>query len=801
MNKKRKTIRISIIILVLIIIGLIFGNKAVYADIIGDAADGVAGLFLLIPKFFLIAVGEVIRILLGFFTGKGLKGVTVQDILFNKLDITDINFFDFNIADDSIKAIRENVAGWYLGVRNLSAVLLVIVALYVGIRMALSTIAEDRAKYKQMLIDWITSVCLLFILHFIMVLIIEVNNTIVETIANNVKNQNLLEVTNDFRSYALGDFSAINVLTLGLANGAENGFASTFAAAVIYLMLQAITLVFLLSYIKRMITIGFLIIIAPLVTVTYSIDKMGDGRSQALNHWLKEFTYNILIQPFQCVTYLALCSTSLETLQSSKDFKSAVIAISMLIFLVSSEKIIKHIFHFQSESMADTVAAAGMTYAAFRTLGSAGRKMFGDDGGGSSDKVKIPKAGDNGPALPPDTNSGGNSTGISEGRDEGSSSADTRTSRTGNSDSGNSNSGNSDSERGETASRPNTGMTPDSNTGGTRRQRAGSTARKVGSKAADVLIKGNAAALGLGLGLAFGGASGDLKQTILGAAAGAGAFLGYGGKTSGRLTSSHYKKEVARAFNDYRAQREAMGENISDDEIGELGMEFLMGSRQAVTAEERALRDALINMQNNYIKSGEDEKKSLKSVRKVIQGIKDGEITEQMAATRYVGSLRDRWESFMNRTASDNRARTSSAGRRGNSGGNGYSNGRGNTGNGGQGGQPTTPQIPINPNIPDASNADGTAPSSSDSGSHEPDTRSSGGNRGGSQTPPQQDGGADNGGTQTPASMPIPQADPDVERDSQDGASTDHGSQSDDGGNDRGNGEAGDGNQPPVDNE
>ena len=795
MSKKKKTIRIAII-LALIIIGLVFGNKAVYADIIGDAADGVAGLFLLIPKFFLIAVGEAIRILLGFFTGKGLKGVTVQDILFNKLDITDINFFDFNIADDSIKAIRESVAGWYLGVRNLSAVLLVIVALYVGIRMALSTIAEDRAKYKQMLIDWITSVCLLFILHFIMVLIIEVNNTIVETIAKNVKNQNLLEVTNDFRSYALGDFSAINVLTLGLANGAENGFASTFAAAVIYLMLQAITLVFLLSYIKRMITIGFLIIIAPLVTVTYSIDKMGDGRSQALNHWLKEFTYNILIQPFQCVTYLALCSTSLETLQSSKDFKSAVIAISMLIFLVSSEKIIKHIFHFQSESMADTVAAAGMTYAAFRTLGSAGRKMFGDDGGGSSDKVKIPKAGDNGPALPPDTNSGGSSTGISEGRDEGSSSTDTGTSRTGNSDSGN-----NDSERGGTVPTPNTEMTPDSNTSATRRSRAGSTARKVGSKAADVLIKGNAAALGLGLGLAFGGASGDLKQTILGAAAGAGTFLGYGGKASGRLTSSHYKKEVARAFNDYKAQREAMGDSISDDEIGELGMEFLMGTRQAVTDEERALRDALINMQNNYIKSGEDEKKSLKSVRKVIQGIKDGEITEQMAATRYAGNIRDKWESFMNRTASDNRARTSSAGRRGNSGGNGYSNGRGNTGNDGQGGQPTTPQTPINPNIPDASNADGTTPSNSDSGNHEPDTRNSGGNRGGNQTPPQQDGGADNGGTQPPASMPIPQADPDVERGNQDGESTDNSSQSDDGGNNRGNGETGDGTQPPVDNE
>ena len=54
-------------------------------------------------------------------------------------------------------------------------------------------------------------------------------------------------------------------------------------------------------YIKRMLTVGFLIVIAPLITITYSIDKMGDGKSQALNAWLKEFIYNVLIQTFHCI--------------------------------------------------------------------------------------------------------------------------------------------------------------------------------------------------------------------------------------------------------------------------------------------------------------------------------------------------------------------------------------------------------------------------------------------------------------------------------------------------------------------
>jgi hypothetical protein len=42
--------------------------------------------------------------------------------------------------------------------------------------------------------------------------------------------------------------------------------------------------------------VGFLILISPLITISYAIDKMGDGRAQALNNWFKEFIYNVIIQ-------------------------------------------------------------------------------------------------------------------------------------------------------------------------------------------------------------------------------------------------------------------------------------------------------------------------------------------------------------------------------------------------------------------------------------------------------------------------------------------------------------------------
>ena len=45
-------------------------------------------------------------------------------------------------------------------------------ALYVGIRMAISSVAEEKAKYKKMLVDWVVSLGLLFVLHYIMVFVV-----------------------------------------------------------------------------------------------------------------------------------------------------------------------------------------------------------------------------------------------------------------------------------------------------------------------------------------------------------------------------------------------------------------------------------------------------------------------------------------------------------------------------------------------------------------------------------------------------------------------------------------------------
>lgn len=102
-----------------------------------------------------------------------------------------------------------------------------------------------------------------------------------------------------------------------------------------------------------MVTVGFLIMISPLITITYSIDKIGDGKAQALNAWLKELVYNILIQPFYCVLFLAFYSTIAKIIKSSGLFEIGpyIFAIVVMQFMKKAEDILRKIFHFEASSM------------------------------------------------------------------------------------------------------------------------------------------------------------------------------------------------------------------------------------------------------------------------------------------------------------------------------------------------------------------------------------------------------------------------------------------------------------------
>lgn len=108
-----------------------------------------------------------------------------------------------------------------------------------------------------------------------------------------------------------------------------------------YIGIIVYTFKFTFEYMKRAITLAFLTLMAPLVTLTYPIDKMGDGKAQAFNAWFKEFAYNAILQPFHLIIYSIFMGAGMNIA-----VENPLYAIFFMAFLTPAEKLLRKFFGF-----------------------------------------------------------------------------------------------------------------------------------------------------------------------------------------------------------------------------------------------------------------------------------------------------------------------------------------------------------------------------------------------------------------------------------------------------------------------
>lgn len=297
--------------------------------------------------------------------GSTYKVISLDNIFFNEIAMLDVNIFNFSTAAGSeigsrnvLYEIRENVAAWYYAIRNLCIALSLVVLAYIAVRMAISSIAEDKAKYKKMLMDWVVSFALIFLLNYFMVFIIQTNEGIID-IMKNARTAQSLQLSERFGGIFTTEETVESMQTKIVKLAFDVSFSRGFTATAIYLMMVAMTLMFLIVYIKRFITISILTIIAPLITVTYAIDKVGDGKAQALSKWMKEYVFNILIQPFHCIIYMLFIQNIYMTIidiSGVLQFGKIVVAFAMFGFMYKAEDVVREIFGFETHSLSSAAA-------------------------------------------------------------------------------------------------------------------------------------------------------------------------------------------------------------------------------------------------------------------------------------------------------------------------------------------------------------------------------------------------------------------------------------------------------------
>ena len=251
------------------------------------------------------------------------------------MPILDINVFNFKEAggqqleiDSVIYKLRKTIAEWYYVLFTVTAIGLLVTLIYIGIRIAISTVAEKEAEYKRRLKDWFISVVILFTLHFFMLAVIKLNQSIVQLLCN--------------ASVGVGKLEEILY-----ADIVKLAASKSVPATIVYVVLIYYLVKFLLVYFKRLLNIAILTLIAPVVAIGYSIDKIKDGKSQSLSAWMKEYIYNVFLQIVHALIYSVFISFIFATIAGGDLWSlgtTIIIVLVALNFMLKSEKLVKKIF-------------------------------------------------------------------------------------------------------------------------------------------------------------------------------------------------------------------------------------------------------------------------------------------------------------------------------------------------------------------------------------------------------------------------------------------------------------------------
>lgn len=254
---------------------------------------------------------------------------TIQKCVSGQYDLFDIDIFDTQPTEGKYKdlhgTIRPNIQLWYIALRNLAIVICAIIVVYIGLRMALATVAEAQAKYKQMLTNWLISLCLLFLMHFLIYGLLYLSKVITK-------------IFREAMEAMEGDFSEEELVGNMFTSVWKAKGAQKFGVVVMIYVLVYHELKYFILFLTRMFYFYYLVAISPLVTITYSLDKMKDSKAQAFTAWLHKIINEIFLGPIECLVYLIFVFTAGVIMS-----EVPLLAIIMIISMGQGEKAIKKV--------------------------------------------------------------------------------------------------------------------------------------------------------------------------------------------------------------------------------------------------------------------------------------------------------------------------------------------------------------------------------------------------------------------------------------------------------------------------
>ena len=329
----------------------------------------------------------------------GTVKLTPAEIFAGNVAALDANFFTDNDHSNQlggnnksiVSELKSVVSGWYVAIRNIAIVGLLSVLIYLGIRIIISSSAGDKAKYKQTFMDWVIALCLIFFLHYIMVFAMTISESVTDMIAGNQQgdgtiNQVIVQINADNDANSKRFYS--NFVNVARIKTQLGNFPAKMGNVLLYLAFTAYTVYFAVIYLKRILMLAFLTIIAPFVSLTYPLDKLKDGHAQAFNFWLKDYIFYAMLQPLHMLLYTVFVSSALTL--ASQNMLYAIVAMA---FIVPAEQIVKKMFgiHGNTESSISGFAGGAVAGTLLNRLNKPPKHAGSGGGSGSGSSQSKPR--------------------------------------------------------------------------------------------------------------------------------------------------------------------------------------------------------------------------------------------------------------------------------------------------------------------------------------------------------------------------------------------------------------------------
>lgn len=316
---------------------------------------------------FVLSIAKVLNWMLADALG---ETITIDSIVFNEYEPIKINFWKTGLngeeisASDTVISLRGSINRWFGIFRNIAIMGYMIILVYVGIKMLLSSTTPNKMSVlKNAFVYWCIGILVLFFFPYVMKYSIIINDAFVKEVSDDfriVKKTASLKGESD-AGYLYTDFDDVIDFESGqdymsiIGNMANK--SRKLGVAIAYLVLTWQLIMMLIYYYKRMFIVAFLVVIFPLIALTFVWDKLNDGKSQALSAWTKEFLISVFVQSFHAIVFVFVVHVIYSTLtEGSADFILLVIASS---FMFAGENILKQIF-----GGGDTIALGSVTQTA-----------------------------------------------------------------------------------------------------------------------------------------------------------------------------------------------------------------------------------------------------------------------------------------------------------------------------------------------------------------------------------------------------------------------------------------------------